>query len=81
MFFQFVLIISNLKMEKKDEKNEQNNEKDGIIIDNIIIDNNKEENDEDIDKDMEIKLKKLEEIRRERRRIPKQIIKDKKYLY
>ena len=37
---------------------EENEEKDKIINNNIINDNNKEENDEDIDNDMETKLKK-----------------------
>ena len=59
------------KDEKKDEKMEENEEKDNIINNNIINENNKEENDED-DDDMEKKLKSLEKIRKERRRIPKE---------
>ena len=59
------------KDEKKDEKMEENEEKDNIVNNNIINDNYKEENDED-DDDMEKKLKSLEKIRKERRRIPKE---------
>ena len=63
--FQFALTI--LKLRKKEE----NEEKNYLINNNIINDNNKEENDED-DNDMEKKLKSLEKIKKERRRIPKQ---------
>ena len=59
------------KDEKKDEKMEENEEKDNIINNNIINENKKEENDEE-DDDMEKKLKSLEKIRKERRRIPKE---------
>ena len=59
------------KDEKKDEKMEENEEKDNIINNNIINENKKDENDEE-DDDMEKKLKILEKIRKERRRIPKE---------
>ena len=59
------------KDEKKDEKMEENEEKDNIINNNIINENKKDENDEE-DDDMEKKLKSLEKIRKERRRIPKE---------
>ena len=61
------------KDEKNDEKMEENDGKGNITNNNIINDNKKEENDED-DDDMETKLKSLEKIRKERRRIPKENI-------
>ena len=75
----FSIYINNSQNEnegKKDEKKKQNEEKDDIINNNIINDNNKEENDDDND-DIENKLKSLEEIRKERRRIPDNVFKEK----
>ena len=71
MFSIYINNSQNENEDKKDEKKEQNEEKDEIINNNIINDNNKEENDEE-DDDMEKKLKSLEKIRKEKRRIPKE---------
>ena len=59
-------------------------EKDEIINNNIINDNNKEENDKDIDKDMKNKLKnqrKLEKKEKEEILLIIYLKKIKKYLY
>ena len=71
MFSIYINNSQNENEDKKDEKMEENEEKDNIINNNIINENKKDENDEE-DDDMEKKLKSLEKIRKERRRIPKE---------
>ena len=78
--FMFSIYINNSQNEnedKKDEKMEENEEKDNIINNNIITENKKDENDEE-DDDMEKKLKSLEKIRKERRRIQENKLENKK---
>ena len=71
MFSIYINNSQNENEDKKDEKKmEENEEKDNIINNNIINENKKDENDEE--DDMEKKLKSLEKIRKERRRIPKE---------
>ena len=71
MFSIYINNSQKKKEDKKDEKMEENEEKDNIINNNIINENKKDENDEE-DDDIEKKLKSLEKIRKERRRIPKE---------
>ena len=72
MFSIYINNSQNENEDKKDEKMEENEEKDNIINNNIINGNKKDEND--VEDDMEKKLKSLEKIRKERRRIPKENI-------